>query len=868
MTDTRPITTNVASQMNELRQNMTLQKPITRKPVPTRQIVNGKSALDATSETSADMTSLVGIENSRDSLKAISTENPASMTSGHSRSSRTVSSGNTCDQAGNHIVNTADDSVEQPVRQDSVVVKAGQVQLGPFSLETLEYPVTRITTVKFSPDSQRLFAASGTKLISWNRSNQKIGEIQHDGSHTITSVSFSPGSGYVGLTTSTGEIQLAELNNRFVFRTLRTLIDVPRYTALSQDPRVFAYAPGDRSVILVDSASRTVFKKLKSLVWGHQKPVIWVSFASNGDVLSICQAGYFCLWERARDYRLLRNRVDALSKWMTLPQPSFVASNKSSQAIAVTSGELVTTRRTNEQHLHHWFWFRLPQRAQVVFMDFSSCGSRLYLCRVDGSCELWRVTSYRSPILHVAFSVEGWSPDCIFHPIALSPDEPRLAFTFPNGCIKTLDVQKAIQVYNIRRHVECAVLTNLSADGTTAASICRISMKEEYATHHSTVIIWDLKTTSTIHLLQIRSSGVRDAIFSADSQRLAVVSNDGVVTLWRVSTGKLITTVGQPIQKGFKLSCAIVSSDFCYVATVEHDFRQWGIRIWDTNEGTMKYFLGWYKSPGRTESDKTENATYSTPVALRFFNNTTRLVGGNDGGIFIFDIIEGSIQCHSSETSRPLRQAPWYPDPSMTSVKLGRYRHSYHWVDDLRISPDSETVAYLTKGGKACLYSLKTRDEPTIFGGWTSPDTEASGRAAISPDWRLVATTSYNRVVIWETSTNHIVEVLNPYEVDYPVDAVIFSPDSKYIFVLSLAGLYICDIKLLDAPTRVEDFPIRVGSLLVSAELGRIIVIEIEKRVDTPAQYDEDRLEVLLSSTRASEVQIWDYVKGVEIERF
>ncbi|CAG7560665.1 unnamed protein product [Fusarium equiseti] len=292
-----------------------------------------------------------------------------------------------------------------------------------------------------------------------------------------------------------------------------------------------------------------------------------------------------------------------------------------------------------------------------------------------------------------------------------------------------------------------------------------------------------------MHILQNKSNSVHTVAFSQDSRRLAVVSSDGVTTFRRVSTGKVIATIGQSIRTGFSLSCAAVSPDFRYVVTVEHDLNQWGIRIWNTETGSTEHFLGWYELPDTEESKTAKGPPYSPPRALTFLTNSRALVGGNEYGIFICDVLGGTIQNRSSSTSRASQKAPWDEESREEDTKLPPwYEYTYHWVDGLQVSPDSETVAYLTKRGKAYLYDLKNSDEPRIFESWTAP-----GRVAISPDWRLLVTTSWNNIVIWEISTNHIVKVLhNNFSVgswvssgDQPIQAVMFSPDSKHVFVLS-----------------------------------------------------------------------------------
>ncbi|EKJ68656.1 hypothetical protein FPSE_11167 [Fusarium pseudograminearum CS3096] len=860
LTNTPPILMNSVSQVSNSQPKESFQTSIKRKPLPASPVVDYKSLSSTTNEASINVRSSPGTESNIHSDGTTSTEMLAFMNSADSQSSVALSSIPTGVQPGTRIDIAAYPPDEQhPL--DYAVGEEGQVQLGLSPPETVDLKEI-IISLRFSPDSQRLFIATATEFISRNQTTQPANEEQHNFPQGILCCPLTPDPRNVVLITIDGEIQLAELESKLTFRTILRLHHHPSCAAVSSDSERIAYVYNDKSIIILGHSPAKLFRKLKPLFGGHKEPVHWVNFDSNGDVISICRGGRLCIWVSAKGYDGTRLNVP-LAK-----EPTHVAFAKSSRAIAVASGGTIKTwSRQPGQPLYRGNWYGISRRSPVVFMEFSSCGSRLYLGLRDGSCELWRIPGDEDPDLVVTLSGKVWLPSWTSNAIALSPDESRLALSTGTHLL-TRDIGKALQVYNILNHFRHAVFADLSADGTKAASFCPVSVGQEVETHHYIVIIWDLQTASIMHVLQNKSNGVHIVAFSQDSRRLAVVSRDGVTTFWRVSTGKVISAVGEPIQTGCSLSCAAVSPDFRYVVTVERSLNQWRIWIWNTETGSTEHSLGSYELPDTEESKTAKGPPYSPPGTLTFLSNSRDFIGGNEYGILICDVLEGNIQNRSSSTSRASQRAPWDKESRERSTKWNADEYAYHWVDGLQVSPDSATVAYLSKGGKAYLYDLRTSDEPRVFESLTAP-----GRVAISPDWRLLVTTSWNKMVIWEISTNHIVKVLQDIREcrgNQPIEAVMFSPDSKHVFVLYKTCLLMSDIESLSDLAVVMDFSNYPGfprSLIVSADLGRIILGSSWRMVNR----EEGRIPgegAPLWRKSQDEIELWDYKAKVAIQVF
>jgi WD40 repeat protein len=821
-------------------QNMTFQPLVKRRPLPSQRIIGDKSLSNPATEVSVKVSSLVETQTELSFPNNVSTPVPITLTSEHSQvfmdeppRLESVADNNSVDVAG-PVIN------DQYLQLNEILLETGRVHLQSSPLQIVKAFKEKVYCVEFLPDSRRLLVASGKDLYCFDELNQPVETKRLDSSHSITCLAISPDSCYAALATDHGELQVADLRTGLVFRTISTLQSGPRYVAFSHDTQLISCALNDKSLILVKLSTGKVVKKLKSFMLGHKGPVTWSSFTSEGRIFSLCSGGYLCVWDNKEHYKL--------SQRVSVGNTLVLASAKFSDIIALAAGENVHIWHTEPQ-LTNTFHHDIRYRNGVVkSLDFLPCGTRLLLSREHGAFELWRLTEH--PRLIVTLSGRGWAPTWTLFTTSLAPNRSQLSMTNLDGTVRTLDLQSAIRVDTIRMHASLAVFTSISGDGTKVASICPNPPYQKPAAYHRTVIIWDLQTESAMHFLQIKTNSIHDAIFSPDSQKLAVISTNGSATIWAVGTGKLTNVVGRPFHSDYTLACATISSDFGLLATVEYNKIHWGIRVWNVENGTTRCFLGWYEITKQSYLES-KAALREAPEALRFLNDSSRLVGGNWHGIYVCDIGQGSMQYYSSETSKQAHRDPMGKlirqntrellkecfDDSLQEKKIAQ--EPYHWNHDLAVSSDSETAAFLSADGTAYLYDLKTQQEPTVFRGWYG-----SGKVAISPNWQFLVTTSHeNKVLIWDISSGDIIEILHTAE--SPARAVMFSSDSRLIFILSEGGLLMYDTGSPQPPSIIPGFPSYVRSLSFSPNLGRVIV-----------------------ASASDGVQIWDYSKGLIIQTF
>jgi WD40 repeat protein len=60
------------------------------------------------------------------------------------------------------------------------------------------------------------------------------------------------------------------------------------------------------------------------------------------------------------------------------------------------------------------------------------------------------------------------------------------------------------------------------------------------------VHFWDIQTQKCVHQFSIREDSIRSANFSPDGQTLATGSNDGIIRLWDIKTGRCKVILQSP----------------------------------------------------------------------------------------------------------------------------------------------------------------------------------------------------------------------------------------------------------------------------------------------------------------------------------
>ena len=367
-------------------------------------------------------------------------------------------------------------------------------------------------------------------------------------------------------------------------------------------------------------------------------------------------------------------------------------------------------------------------------------------------------------------------------------------------------------------------------------------------------LIWDIVTDREIRTLQ-HQSAVRNAAFSPDGKRLATASADQQAHVWDIETGKEVspplwheTTVSRvafspegkrlattankvvrlwelagapsvilPHQESVRF--AAFSPDGTRVLTATDDTAQ----LWDATRTAGKAEFVWMPgaqiyhatfSPdgayaltasedrlARLWDVKTgkEAAALSHPRRVRyaaFSRDRKMLLTASDQRLVVWDIAA-------------LPQVPSEPKVSLThnaSVVYGEF------------SADGREIFSVDFGGTARVWNVETAQERIEL-----RRTEII-MARLSPDGRRMATVGEgsNVLQIWDTATGALVGQPIPHE--YPMRAVAFSPDGRWVVTAHERGsVRIWDTESGSAATPPMQHDDRVMHAVFSADGTRVL---------------------------------------------
>ena len=298
--------------------------------------------------------------------------------------------------------------------------------------------------------------------------------------------------------------------------------------------------------------------------------------------------------------------------------------------------------------------------------------------------------------------------------------------------------------------------------------------------------------------------------FSPDGKTLASGGQDGAIKLWDLSTRKVRFALG----KTEPINSLTYFPDGTKLATATHD----AIRIWDASNGaqlsTFKLNLARVASLAISEDGKTL-AMDAVQARNRFAKLWDLPSGTNTATFERNDLFLGSIVF----------------DPNGDAVAPGSFKGSIRLWDiatgkALATMQEitSESLVYFTSTGDK-LISVRLSDGTIHQWDYVSGKIVATiqGReqissAALSPDGRMLATTSSRTIRLWDLATGKNVATLRGHSP--PIWKLAFSPDGRILASASVGTLQLWDVKeAIAAPQQLVDLSIdRISDSLTSLD--------------------------------------------------
>lgn len=476
-------------------------------------------------------------------------------------------------------------------------------------------------TLALSPDGKRLVGIGQRRTVHiWDARTGAI-HLEPDaavaspyavpsrlGDHDRTPVAFSPDGRLFAGACRDSAVNVWDAATGRRLTVLRGHLDVVHTLVFSPDGRRLASASRDRTVRLWDADAGVEL----DAIHGHGREVVALAFSPDGARLAT--ASYDTrvkIWDMSvgqaavvlpgppmdfvqhvsftPDGRRIAALGDRFSVWdaatgafaprlpVTAYGPVVPGLNGRYIAAPQADGGLAVIDLT-ESRLSHTI--PLVRKDVAKLEALSADGRRVAVVRPDRAVavvddrgtEVCRLTLPRGAG-SVAFSPDGTRLVTTPAP----PDTEGRAFAGKLGDVVVWDAQSGAEVVRFPWNVSGIFQPVFSPDGHL------LVVPDSF---FSTVIL-DVRTGKRVHVLRTDSGGAVGVAFSPDSERLATVAKEGVVTLHDVTTGYPLLTLNRapndpPSRSGvfqFSTRLAAFSPDGRWLATAAHGgiVKLWGV---------------------------------------------------------------------------------------------------------------------------------------------------------------------------------------------------------------------------------------------------------------------------------------------------
>lgn len=355
------------------------------------------------------------------------------------------------------------------------------------------------------------------------------------------------------------------------------------------------------------------------------------------------------------------------------------------------------------------------------------------------------------------------------------------------------------------------------------------------ASDDSMVRVWDVKSGKLVHQLADHTVSVKSAAFSPDGKLIASASEDRTVRIWSVAIGK---QVGQLTGHTASVMSAMFSPDGQQIVSASADQT---VRIWDVDSGKqVRQLMGhtgtvWsavFSPDGQQVVSASEDGT--ARIWERASGKEVHQLVANKGAIWAAAFSPDGQQIVSAEEDNRMR---------VWNVASGKELHIfYSEIGGIRLasfSPDSQQIVG-ADGGLVRLWNAASEKEVRQ----PISHTVTIRSVAFSPDGQQIVSASEDGMVrIWAATAAKSVRQLLGHTAS--VRSAAFSPDGERIVSAS------------------EDTTMRIWDAKSGQVLGRLTghADSVRAAVFSP----DDQL--ILSASEDQTVRIWHAKTGKEVRQ-
>ena len=330
--------------------------------------------------------------------------------------------------------------------------------------------------------------------------------------------------------------------------------------------------------------------------------------------------------------------------------------------------------------------------------------------------------------------------------IRLSPDGKHLAVPASNNTVKLWDVSAGRELCSISHPPDEEVLdAYFSPDGMYLLTIDRLNY-----------FVWE--AGSCQKQLEILTPAIfsKAAAFSPDGRNIAAVTQEGVVSLVEIVTGRQVST----IQAGFNLTVLAFSPDGSrlFGAGRENYAKEWNIESGETIATLPIYEV----SGGQTEA-----AAYSPDGSGLIIMSSYYQAGSEEPLYTLLGHTKPISSLAFNEAGNQLITSSYDGTVKLWDLSIDHevftFSHPSGYLYGVAFSPDGKWLATSGEDKTAVVWELSSGEMLRTLKGHT----DIVNNATFSPDGNLLATSGADHIVmVWETLSGQILNTLTGHGQD------------------------------------------------------------------------------------------------------
>ncbi len=581
-------------------------------------------------------------------------------------------------------------------------------------------------------------------------------------------VTFGPAGQRLASACSDGTVKLWDTTTGQETRSFKGHTKAVQCVAFSPDGRRLASGGDDETVRVWD-----VVAGHESLIFrGHTGPVFCVAFSPDGKRLASSGVETVKVWDATtgQETLILKGHKAWVYSVGFTPDGKRLITASGDRTVKMwdaTTGREIFSLNTHGEPPLCW--------------AFSPDGTHLASVSLELALSVWDAATGK-----VALDLKGRTVRV--SNVAFSPDGSHLASGAFDGTVRVWDVATGQEIRSLKGHTKPVEKVAFSPDGARLASVSGDGM----------VNIWDTVTGQETLTL----NGLVSLVFSPDGRRIAAISlkpppwswsrgqsteiRECSLRLWDAATGHLDRTVLAPLARDMHWN-RVCSADSQRFAFASEDGM---VKLWDATAGQEIRALG-----GHTKN----------VVFLAISPNGTRLASASsDGSVKIWDTATGQ-ETLGVHTERVFTVA-FNPDGTrlasacldgtvkMWDVETGQETMTLKGHSDgvrgVSFSSDGTRLASASSDGSVKIWNTATGQETLTLKGHAAE----VYCVAFSPDGQRLASGSRDGTVkVWDAMTGQETLALKGHTA--VVWSVVFSPDGQRLASASRDGA----VKVWDA---------------------------------------------------------------------